>query len=50
MTDALVDLGYITRPLRGNTLQISPPFVTSDDEVRAFVRAIDEVVASEEQR
>ncbi|KAB1662204.1 aspartate aminotransferase family protein [Pseudoclavibacter chungangensis] len=50
VTDALVDLGYITRPLRGNTLQISPPFVTSDDEVRAFVRAIDEVVASEEQR
>jgi adenosylmethionine-8-amino-7-oxononanoate aminotransferase len=47
--DELLDLGFISRPLRGNTLQISPPFVTSDDDLRAFVAAIDHVLATRDQ-
>lgn len=41
--DALVDHGFISRPLRGNTLQISPPFIATDAEVAGLVAAIDEV-------
>ena len=40
VTDALVKRGFITRPLRGNTVQLSPPFITSDDEVRQLVAAL----------
>lgn len=47
--DALIELGFISRPLRGNTLQISPPFITTDAELVAFIDAIDHVVAQEEQ-
>jgi adenosylmethionine-8-amino-7-oxononanoate aminotransferase len=47
--DELLDLGFISRRLRGNTLQISPPFTTTDDELRAFVAAIDHVLATREQ-
>jgi adenosylmethionine-8-amino-7-oxononanoate aminotransferase len=43
--DELVDRGFITRPLRGNTLQISPPFITTDEELRAMVREIGAVIA-----
>ncbi len=43
--DELVERGFITRPLRGNTLQISPPFITTDEELRAMVREIDAVIA-----
>ena len=50
IADDLVDLGYITRPLRGNNLQISPPFIVSDDEVVAFVAAIDQAVGEAENR
>jgi adenosylmethionine-8-amino-7-oxononanoate aminotransferase len=45
VTDELVERGFVTRPLRGNTLQISPPFITTDDELRAMVREIDAVIA-----
>jgi len=38
--DEMLELGYITRPLNGNTLQISPPFITTDTELDAFVGAI----------
>ncbi|MGW4126123.1 aminotransferase family protein [Nocardia sp. NPDC004711] len=48
--DALIDLGFISRPLRGNTLQISPPFITTDDELTAFIDAIDHVLAQEETK
>ena len=48
--DALVELGFISRPLRGNTLQLSPPFITTDDELTAFVDAIDHVLFEEEAK
>ncbi|MFD9667973.1 aspartate aminotransferase family protein [Rhodococcus sp. NPDC059968] len=48
--DALIELGFISRPLRGNTLQLSPPFITTDDELTAFVDAIDHVLSEEETR
>jgi adenosylmethionine-8-amino-7-oxononanoate aminotransferase len=47
VADELVEHGFITRPLRGNTLQISPPFITTDAELRQFVEAIGTVVAGE---
>ncbi|MCL2542780.1 MAG: aminotransferase class III-fold pyridoxal phosphate-dependent enzyme [Nocardioidaceae bacterium] len=50
VADELIELGFISRPLRGNTLQISPPFVTTDDELDAFVAAIDHALAEEESR
>ncbi|MBB6627534.1 aspartate aminotransferase family protein [Nocardioides sp. KIGAM211] len=40
ITDALVSDGFITRPLRGNTIQLSPPFITTDDELRELVGAM----------
>jgi len=40
ITDALVSDGFITRPLRGNTVQLSPPFITTDDELRDLVGAV----------
>ena len=46
--DALIDLGFVSRPLRGNTLQLSPPFITTDQELTDFVRAIDHALAAEE--
>ncbi|WP_087009589.1 aspartate aminotransferase family protein [Gulosibacter sp. 10] len=46
VADDLVELGFISRPLRGNTLQLSPPFTAADDEVRGFVRAIGRAVAA----
>ena len=50
VADRLVELGFVSRPLRGNTLQISPPFITTDEELAAFVDAIDQVLAEEEAR
>jgi adenosylmethionine-8-amino-7-oxononanoate aminotransferase len=44
VADELVEHGFVTRPLRGNTLQISPPFITTDDELRGLVQAIGAVV------
>ena len=48
ITDDLVELGFVSRPLRGNTLQISPPFITTDDELRALVAAFDEALQARE--
>lgn len=45
VADELVERGFITRPLRGNTLQISPPFITTDEELRTFVREIGAAIA-----
>ena len=50
VTDRLVDMGFISRPLRGGTLQISPPFITTDDEVASFVAAIEQAVVAEANR
>ncbi|MDN4517742.1 aminotransferase class III-fold pyridoxal phosphate-dependent enzyme [Mycolicibacterium austroafricanum] len=50
VTDLLIDRGFVVRPLRGNTLQLSPPFVTTDDELLALVGAIDDTLAEQEQR
>ena len=50
VTDALIDRGYVSRPLRGNTLQISPPFVTTDSELSGFVKAIGEVLVEREDK
>ncbi len=40
VTDQILDLGFITRPLRGNAVQISPPFITADQEVRDLVNGV----------
>ena len=44
VTDRLLELGFVARPLRGNTVQISPPFITTDDELRQLVGAIRKVL------
>ncbi|HIZ49848.1 MAG TPA: aminotransferase class III-fold pyridoxal phosphate-dependent enzyme [Candidatus Pseudomonas excrementavium] len=46
VTDQVIDHGFITRPLRGNTVQISPPFITTDQEVRDLVGAVRTVLDS----
>ena len=48
VTDDLIELGFVSRPLRGNTLQISPPFITTDDELRALIAAFDEALRARE--
>ena len=48
VTDALVEKGFITRPLRGNTVQLSPPFITTDDEVRGLVAALSTAISDAE--
>jgi adenosylmethionine-8-amino-7-oxononanoate aminotransferase len=50
IADELIDLGYVARPLRGNTLQLSPPFITTDDELAEMVAAINHVLTQEETR
>ena len=50
VTDALVDLGFISRPLRGNTLQLSPPFIIADEELVSFVAAIEHAIIQEGNR
>lgn len=44
VTDVMVDQGWIARPLRGNVVQISPPFTTTDDELRGIVSAVRDAV------
>ena len=44
VTDQILDLGFITRPLRGNSVQISPPFITMDQEVRDLVNGVRHVL------
>lgn len=48
--DDLIELGYIARPLRGNTVQVSPPFIISDEELRLFVGAIGEAITERENQ
>lgn len=48
VADELINLGFIARPLRGNTLQLSPPFITTDDELAEMVAAIGHVLVQEE--
>ncbi|WP_368681143.1 aminotransferase class III-fold pyridoxal phosphate-dependent enzyme [Rhodococcus opacus] len=48
VTDALVDEGFVTRPLRGNTIQISPPFITTDDELRDLLGAIEIALSNQD--
>ncbi|MEX7471412.1 aspartate aminotransferase family protein [Mycobacterium adipatum] len=48
VSDELIDTGFVVRPLRGNTLQLSPPFITTDDELAALVGAIDDTLSRRE--
>ncbi|MCH1881949.1 aminotransferase class III-fold pyridoxal phosphate-dependent enzyme [Agrococcus sp. ARC_14] len=48
--DHALELGVITRSLRGNTLQLSPPFIVSDAEVVDFVAAIEQAITKEASR
>ncbi|MDV3123992.1 aminotransferase class III-fold pyridoxal phosphate-dependent enzyme [Mycobacterium sp. 21AC1] len=50
VADKLIDIGFISRPLRGNTLQVSPPFTTTDAELIQFVAAISHVLSEEEAK
>lgn len=40
VTDQIIEHGFITRPLRGNAVQLSPPFITTDQELRDLVGAV----------
>ena len=42
--DDLVELGFIGRPLRGNTIQISPPFIITDAELHSLIDAFGQAV------
>ncbi|WP_280416704.1 aspartate aminotransferase family protein [Nocardia carnea] len=44
LTDQLVENGFVTRPLRGNTIQVSPPFITTDEEIHQLVDALEAVI------
>jgi len=46
VTDELIEHGFITRPLRGNTVQISLPFITTDGEIRRLVAALGPVITA----
>jgi adenosylmethionine-8-amino-7-oxononanoate aminotransferase len=48
--DDLIELGYVARPLRGNTIQVSPPFIISDQELTLFVTAINQAITERENR
>lgn len=50
VADRLIELGFISRPLRGNTLQLSPPYIVSNQEVADYVAAIEQAVAEEAHR
>lgn len=50
VADQIIELGFISRPLRGNTLQVSPPFIVSEDELRTFIGAIEQAIQTEENR
>jgi adenosylmethionine-8-amino-7-oxononanoate aminotransferase len=48
--DDLIELGYVARPLRGNTIQVSPPFIISDKELTLFVTAIEQAITESENK
>ncbi|WP_193075240.1 aspartate aminotransferase family protein [Pseudomonas sp. FME51] len=50
VTDQVIEQGFITRPLRGNAVQISPPFITTDQEVRDLVGAVRAVLDAAQAR
>lgn len=50
ISDDLIELGFISRPLRGNTLQVSPPFIVTDAELVNYVAAIGHAIAEKENR
>lgn len=50
VADQIIEAGFISRPLRGNTLQISPPFIISDNELRTFIGGIEQAITAEENR
>jgi adenosylmethionine-8-amino-7-oxononanoate aminotransferase len=50
VADRLIELGFISRALRGNTLQLSPPYIVSNQEVAGYVAAIEQAVAEEAHR
>ena len=50
VADRLIELGFISRPLRGNTLQLSPPYIVTNQEVGDYVAAIEHAVAEEAHR
>lgn len=48
VTDELIEQGFVTRPLRGNTVQISPPFTATDDEIKQLVTTLGDVISTTE--
>ena len=44
------DLEYIARSLRGTTIQVSPPFIISDQELTLLVTAIEQAITERENR
>lgn len=48
--DDLIETGFIARALRGNTIQLSPPFIISDQELSLFVAAIEHAITEAENR
>ena len=50
VADHLIELGFISRPLRGNALQLSPPYIVTNQEVGDYVAAIEQAIAEEAHR
>lgn len=48
--DEMIELGFVGRPLRGNTIQISPPFIISDEELKQHISAIEHAIVEQENR
>lgn len=46
IADYALDHGVILRVLRGNTIQISPPYVVTDDEVERIVEVVESGIAA----
>jgi adenosylmethionine-8-amino-7-oxononanoate aminotransferase len=49
VTDDLIEAGFVARPLRGNTVQLSPPFITTDSELVDLVDAVGAVVSAHDR-
>ncbi|MCT1366878.1 aminotransferase family protein [Kocuria sp. HSID16901] len=45
--DRMIDKGFISRPLRGNTLQVSPPFIVTEQELKDYFAAMSEAITEE---
>ncbi|WP_083451422.1 aminotransferase family protein [Leucobacter celer] len=44
IADELIDRGYVLRPLNGNALQASPPFIVTDLEIKQLIGAVRETL------